>query len=53
MPKPDHDVKEKVLPKPVFLTPEEVQQIAAGTAVLLPTKVSMPDGGATSGMVER
>jgi hypothetical protein len=51
--KPDHGVKDKVLPKPVSLSPEEVQQIAAGTAVLLSTEVRLPGGGATSGMVQK
>jgi hypothetical protein len=30
------DLNVKALPKPVSLTPEEVQQVAAGTAAALP-----------------
>jgi hypothetical protein len=31
-----------VLPKPIALTPEEVQQVAAGTAAALPPGVKPP-----------
>lgn len=32
----------KVLPKPISLTPEQVQQVAAGTAAALPPGVKPP-----------
>jgi hypothetical protein len=32
----------KVLPKPIALTPEQVQQVAAGTAAALPSGVKPP-----------
>jgi hypothetical protein len=30
------DTEDKALPQPVALTPEQVQQVAAGTAAVLP-----------------
>jgi hypothetical protein len=36
-----------VLPKPVVLTPEEVHQVAAGSAAALPSAAS--SGGTTTG----
>jgi len=40
----DHEanLNAKALPKPVQLTPEEVQQVAAGTAGALPARCTRP-----------
>ena len=38
----DHDREEQVPPKPVSLTPEEIQQVAAGTAAVLLPGVKPP-----------
>ena len=42
------DKDRRVLPKPLALTPNEVQQVAAGTAASLPELIKM--GGATWGL---
>jgi hypothetical protein len=38
----DNEADNKALPRPIQLTPEEVQRIAAGTGALLPPGVTPP-----------
>jgi hypothetical protein len=42
MPNIEKALEEKMLPKPVSLTPEEIQRVAAGTAAVLPACVKPP-----------
>jgi hypothetical protein len=44
----DTDKDRRALPKPIVLTPNEVQQVAAGTATSLMELIKL--GGATLGM---
>jgi hypothetical protein len=40
MSEPKTDLNDKALPKPASLTPEEVQQVATGSATALPVGAS-------------